>query len=663
MKLFGFEINKAKEPVNLTQNSSKGLRKKINYETDLQRVRQDIKRWRTAIIYAESKSNPNRVELLRCYKDALLDAHLSACIDQRKNSILCRDFKIEVGEEENEEQTELFETAWFRKFVDLALDSRYFGFTLIDFGPMIDNEFPDIQAVPREYVCPEFQVVSQYQGGCDGIDITKPEFIPWNMFVGDKYDLGLLLKASSYTIWKKTSLGNWSEYNEKFGVPMRIGKTATSDNEQVTNMEDALKGAGSSFWAVIDTNDAIEFLDSEKSGAFEIFDKMIERSNSEISKLVLGQTGTTDEKSFVGSANVHYNVRQDIIESDAKFIEDLVNDKLIPWLNKYHGYNITGEFEYEFSQTMTMQEKADLVTKMMPYVQFSAEYLEKEFDIELSDEPVMEEPAAGKSQTSYENTISSYSFECKACGGSSFFEVVNIADDLEQIVLQGVWAGITTPKNLPVSLYNELTRLFEQALNEGYGSADDFNKNALYQELKISVRHFAAAKVYQQVTEISKLAGKYDTYQDFATAASSIYKQYNETWLATEYNTGRNAARAASDYKTYQIEKDLLSYLEYQTVGDARVRPEHAALDGITRQVDDSFWKSYYPPNGWGCRCTTIRHESHDETNLKGFKQPNDVPDLFLYNPALDETIFPSEHPYFDVTDKSFALQNFGLPL
>jgi SPP1 gp7 family putative phage head morphogenesis protein len=48
---------------------------------------------------------------------------------------------------------------------------------------------------------------------------------------------------------------------------------------------------------------------------------------------------------------------------------------------------------------------------------------------------------------------------------------------------------------------------------------------------------------------------------------------------------------------------DEVLYLVYETAGDQRVRPQHRAWDRIIRPVDDPFWDTHYPPNGWGCRC------------------------------------------------------------
>jgi Protein of unknown function (DUF935). len=57
-----------------------------------------------------------------------------------------------------------------------------------------------------------------------------------------------------------------------------------------------------------DTDDLIELVESNRSDAYNVFDMMIQRCNSEISKLILGQTGTLDEKAYVGSAEVQERV-------------------------------------------------------------------------------------------------------------------------------------------------------------------------------------------------------------------------------------------------------------------------------------------------------------------------------------------------------------------
>ena len=70
-----------------------------------------------------------------------------------------------------------------------------------------------------------------------------------------------------------------------------------------------------------------------------------------------------------------------------------------------------------------------------------------------------------------------------------------------------------------------------------------------------------------------------------------------ETNLITSYSAGRLAQLKEAGY-TWWI------YRHSDFV--RRPRPAHVALDGITRAADDPFWRTYYPPNGWGCRCRVV---------------------------------------------------------
>lgn len=44
-------------------------------------------------------------------------------------------------------------------------------------------------------------------------------------------------------------------------------------------------------------------------------------------------------------------------------------------------------------------------------------------------------------------------------------------------------------------------------------------------------------------------------------------------------------------------------WLRYVSLNDARTRPDHRALHDRVFPIDDPFWTTHYPPNGWGCRC------------------------------------------------------------
>lgn len=78
--------------------------------------------------------------------------------------------------------------------------------------------------------------------------------------------------------------------------------------------------------------------------------------------------------------------------------------------------------------------------------------------------------------------------------------------------------------------------------------------------------------------------------------------------LSTLYRTQVQTAYSAGQWNANQdpaIQEILWGYT-YTTVGDDRVRPTHAAMDGTRAAKDDPLWETWFPPCGFNCRCTAI---------------------------------------------------------
>lgn len=76
--------------------------------------------------------------------------------------------------------------------------------------------------------------------------------------------------------------------------------------------------------------------------------------------------------------------------------------------------------------------------------------------------------------------------------------------------------------------------------------------------------------------------------------------------LNTIYRTNMQQAYSAARYQRYMENVDNRPYWQYSAVGDQRTRPAHQALNGKIYRYDDPFWATFYPPNGFNCRCTVI---------------------------------------------------------
>ena len=392
MELFGRHIPFTKvKDVSATLPKSANIQRKINFEQTLHRTRQDIGTWRAAVLQAESLQYPNRVELYRLYKDVMNDAHLTGLINTRKYAILQSEYKvIDKADKEIEDKSELIHQKWFYDFIDHAMDSLFYGFSLVQFGALQNDVFSTIDLVPRQYVKQEFDIVVETPSAITGENFLDGKYKGWVIGVGNKRDLGLLAKAAPYVLWKKGAMQAWAEYTEIFGTPIRIGKTDVRDEVTRSNMEGFLKNMGVSAYGVFDTNDLIELVESNRTDAFDVFDKMIERCNSELSKLILGQTGTTDEKAYAGSSNVHERVLKMYAEQDEMYITNILNLQLIPLLN-YHGLGFEGlRIESEEEDKFSYEEKAKIDLELLKYYDIDPKYIEETYGTPVIKKEVVE---------------------------------------------------------------------------------------------------------------------------------------------------------------------------------------------------------------------------------------------------------------------------------
>jgi len=401
-----FRTAKPVENVTAKTPSGSRIKKRINQQ-QIVRANQNIKKWRQAIATAESIQQPDRIPLLTIFKDVVLDTHLTAVIEQRSNKVLSRGFKVVNKEGElQEEQTALLKKQWFEKFVKLSLESNMYGYSLIEFSNIFEDVFQDVCLVPREYVVPEFGYVKSQLYGGNKYDYTRPPLSNWSMFVGDEKELGLLNKATPLILWKRLVQATWAEYNELYGMPLRIGKTETRDTDARNNMEDMLENMGSSAWGLFDKEDEIEILNGTSQGGSETFEDFISLVDAQISKLILGQTMTTDDGSSRSQAEVHEATLASYTGADLRNISYLINNKLLPFMNA-KGMGFEGlVFEWDLEEKLSLNEQFEIDKELLQFYKIPEDYITNMYGTPVEEKEVEEiAPAEPKNGITVMNNV------------------------------------------------------------------------------------------------------------------------------------------------------------------------------------------------------------------------------------------------------------------
>ena len=88
--------------------------------------------------------------------------------------------------------------------------------------------------------------------------------------------------------------------------------------------------------------------------------------------------------------------------------------------------------------------------------------------------------------------------------------------------------------------------------------------------------------------------------------------------LRTIYWSNMRSARAAGQWERMERTKAALPYILYVRTAAADPRPEHLSWVGIILPVDDPFWRTHFPPNGWGCLCSVRQISAREAERLLG---------------------------------------------
>lgn len=327
-------------------------------------TRNDLRRWRSAWQQAINVEYPNRLALYNIYTDVAIDMHLTGCVEQRSGFILNKKYKlVDATGTENPEVTSLFQAPWFTELLQLMLDSRYYGHSLIELGDVIDNAgrpaFSGVTLIPRTHVIPEYGVIVPHQGDTwhNGFDYRHSNLTDWCIEAGGSHDLGLYLKCAQQTIPKKNMCAFWDMFGEIFGMPLRVATTTSRSQAEQDKIESYLRNMGAAAYALFPEGTTVDIKESTRGDAYNVYDRRIERCNSEISKGILTVTMTMDNGSSHSQSEVHERMLQNLIDKDAVFLRDIINWQLLPKMVK-HGFPLKGyRFEWDEGTDYTPEQQ------------------------------------------------------------------------------------------------------------------------------------------------------------------------------------------------------------------------------------------------------------------------------------------------------------------
>lgn len=155
-------------------------------------------------------------------------------------------------------------------------------------------------------------------------------------------------------------------------------------------------------------------------------------------------------------------------------------------------------------------------------------------------------------------------------------------------------------------------------------------KTALLKDL-----YSAIQKAIDSGSNITKFRKEFD---DIVSKHGWSYNGKRGWRTSVIFRTNKRTAYMAGRWSQAWRLKEARPYLQYLTVGDERVRESHELHNKKVFRIDDPFWRTHYPPNGWLCRCTvrTLSQDDLDDENLSVSEGPRPKP-IERVDPATGE--------------------------
>lgn len=359
---------------------------------DYQRAIHKHNTYRSYSRYKQFYIIDDRQELMNLYEMAITqDAHMRSVIETLESQILGDRYGLGTIDDEGEFKTDLQETkkiqgTFFEKIVRGIMEAKLYGYSLIEILPDIDDvsgKLANVSLIERRNVLPNQRKVLEIAGHPESAtyDIDGDWYKDRYVLV-DSGDLGLFSVTTPLVLAKKFTFGSYVNFTHTFGLPILHGKTDSIDDYNMQKFADNLAKSINDRIVVTPTGDTLDVKSLSTSNSERVFMGLIDSINKDISNAILGSESMGGASgAYSGQQKAHQDVFRDRVMVYRRFIENVVNDDVLPLLVRM-GYIKDGcTFQYSRRLEMSMQEKLKFLATVLPMYDVDPNLFLTEFGI------------------------------------------------------------------------------------------------------------------------------------------------------------------------------------------------------------------------------------------------------------------------------------------
>lgn len=285
---------------------------------------------------------------LSIYDELLRDDQVKSTFEQRRNAVVGAETEVipasdsaadKLAAEFIEQQLE--KISWDEK-CDMMLYGRFYGWAVAECmwsyngsNVVLDDILVRNRARFRFNRKKDLFLLGA--GNVQGEKMPDRKF--WTFSAGgshndNPYGQGLAHSIYWPVFFKRNGVKFWLIFLEKFGMPTTLARLPSGQMDDPKKKAKALAVLRSiqvDSGIVVPDDINIELLEAARSGTAD-YDVLCERMDKAISKVVVGQTMTTDDGSSRSQAQVHKQVGDEVSKADADLLCNTFNNTVVRWL-------------------------------------------------------------------------------------------------------------------------------------------------------------------------------------------------------------------------------------------------------------------------------------------------------------------------------------------
>ena len=288
---------------------------------------------------------------LQTYRNVLRDERCGAALDQRLNAAISKPWEVEPGGESAVDRAAAEDLAGqlagigFEETCRQLLHGVWFGWAVGEAMWARDGH----RVLLADLVVRSLDRFTwSTQGGLLLRTYTAPqgEPVPHGKFVvlarpGEHGDLPYAPGLARWCYWpvwfKRHGWKFWAVALEKFGAPTVKGtypKGALPAEQK--KLLDVIQSLATGAGVAIPEDQTVELLaTAQRSGGMD-FGSFVKYLDSAITTTILGQSSTTDQGPWRGTAEVQKDVRDETVASDCRLLDEALNATVATWLTRWN---------------------------------------------------------------------------------------------------------------------------------------------------------------------------------------------------------------------------------------------------------------------------------------------------------------------------------------